>query len=421
MKPPLRTSNRFRQHTKKIALVSTLLVLVLIELLCTLAICLKGHQEFQNAYPVNRVISGYSVYRHTPQYDFGVSTISDDPDEPSIRLDANGFICDEAVTKEKAADTVRIFLMGGSTAIGAGQTTTYAHAHTYPQGIFSYRLSIAGRLKEELSRRHPTRNFQVITAAAFERKLHQSLLIYLESISRFSPDIIITLDGMNDLPTLASGTPYADSEESLPEYIDLWVAHERKSLWQNSSTAYVLSKVLQRTGLADRHIKAPAGQSSAIDQSFDAYENYRDTLVRNSSRFIQIARHFQTAVKSDRAYFIFALQPLLHREGTNKELSPTEQKLDQLLSPGVSAEDPASVLLRLANRHFPDDYLCAELETTLTTANSSFIDTNLGLTTIDASTEVFTDYCHLTPEGNRIVAGLLADACDAIADQPVTQ
>lgn len=36
---------------------------------------------------------------------------------------------------------------------------------------------------------------------------------------------------------------------------------------------------------------------------------------------------------------------------------------------------------------------------------------------MDADTEVFTDYCHLTVEGNRIVAAILGEASCTFLDR----
>ena len=80
--------------------------------------------------------------------------------------------------------------------------------HSYPGGVYSYPHSIAGQLKQALQRDFPGRRFQVVTMAAFEWRLHQSLGAHLASISAYSPDIVISLDGMNDQSTFVLGEPY---------------------------------------------------------------------------------------------------------------------------------------------------------------------------------------------------------------------
>ena len=48
------------------------------------------------------------------------------------------------------------------------------------------------------------------------------MIYYLETISRFSPDIVINVDGYNDLfYGMMSGRPYAEMESRLVSYIGL--------------------------------------------------------------------------------------------------------------------------------------------------------------------------------------------------------
>ena len=58
-------------------------------------------------------------------------------------------------------------------------------------------------------------------SAAFTRAYHQSVLYYLEQVSRFSPDWVVSMDGYNDVNHLVSGTPYADRAEEIKYYINL--------------------------------------------------------------------------------------------------------------------------------------------------------------------------------------------------------
>lgn len=215
-------SNRFSRHPIRTGLGVAVVFLLLIEAASTLLAWGMGHSSRGAKYEPNRIISGYTVYRHSPGFDFGQSTIRKSPDEPSVVFDENGFICDEVITQQKPDGVVRVFLMGGSTAISSGQTDIYSGPHKYPWGIYAYRHSIAGQLRDFLKAQVPEIQVQVITAAAFGRRVHQSLVEYLSTVSRFSPDIVVTLDGMNDLGSLVAGSPWADAEAELPQYIDIY-------------------------------------------------------------------------------------------------------------------------------------------------------------------------------------------------------
>jgi hypothetical protein len=325
--------------------------LLLTEAVSTLLVWWMGHSSRRQQYEPNRMISGYTVYRHTPGFDFGLSTIRQNPDEPSVVLDENGFICDEVIAEEKPAGVTRIFLMGGSTAISSGQTDIYSGPHRYPWGIYGYRHSLAGQLRDFLQRQNPGTHVQVITAAAFGRRLHQSLVEYLATVSRFSPDVIITLDGMNDLGSMVTGSPWSDVEAELPQYIDLWYEHFRRPLWRQTKTEYVLNRVMHRLGWLDRHLSAASQSSTPLADSEDVYRQHRDRFIVASKTYLRTLRHFRNLVTSDGGAFVSALQPMLHRRGANKELSKLEQKFDLLsLAEAVPAREKG--LTHLVNRYF---------------------------------------------------------------------
>jgi hypothetical protein len=118
--------NRFERHKKKFAIATTVIMLLLVELASYILVLLIGHQNQRQAYPYNRVISGYTVYRHTPGFDFGASTIRCSPDELTVAFDNNGFICDREVTVAKPKDTKPfINTLGVITAIAAVSQVTY--------------------------------------------------------------------------------------------------------------------------------------------------------------------------------------------------------------------------------------------------------------------------------------------------------
>ena len=102
----------------------------------------------------------------------------------------------------------------------------------------------------------------MINAAGFERRIHQSFLQYLESLSQFQPDLIINLEGMNDVYSVASGTPFADVEEQLPFYAELY--QRPQSILNYSATYYVLSTAYEKWINRRRSAEpAPTGRSAA--------------------------------------------------------------------------------------------------------------------------------------------------------------
>ena len=96
-------------------------------------------------YPYNRIISGYYINKNKPNYRF--NTIKADATDADARLDEHGFYAAGPVSPEKPDDVVRVFVMGGSGAFGAGQHERFTDVYDYPKGVYTYSLSIAGQLK----------------------------------------------------------------------------------------------------------------------------------------------------------------------------------------------------------------------------------------------------------------------------------
>src|SRR5580704_11337371 len=189
---PLRR-NRFARYPKTTLCVTVAVILVLIELASYLVIVAKGHRDLRFQYRYNRILSGYTVFQNVPNHSFRTSAIKGDPAEPDPVLDEHGFLSDGPVSRDKPAGTFRIFLVGGSTAFGAGQNIRYHDVSPYPDGLYAYPASIAGRLKAVLQAKNPKVRYEVINAAGFERRIHQSFLQYLASLSQYAPDLIINL------------------------------------------------------------------------------------------------------------------------------------------------------------------------------------------------------------------------------------
>jgi lysophospholipase L1-like esterase len=417
---PLRR-NRFARYPKTTLLLTVLAILALIELASYLVIVAKGHRDLRFQYRYNRILSGYTVFQNVPNHSFRTSAIKSNPSDPDPVLDEFGFLSDGPVSRRKPKGTFRIFLVGGSTAFGAGQNANYHAVHSYPDGLFAYPPSIAGRLKAILEQRNPQTRYEVINAAGFERRIHQSFLQYLVTLSGFQPDLIINLEGMNDVYSVASGAPFADVEEQLPFYARLY--ERPRSILNYSATYYVLSTAYEKWINRRRSAEpAPTGRPAAgagaenrkaASQSvrrpgWEAYEKQRDRYRQNAERLLQIVRQYFSVLKTDGQRSLFVLQPLLGRAKINKRLSETERRFAAVLVPAAAdaktpLDDNALILT-----YFFDDYLSAALARTAAQFGVPYIDMNAEVAGLGPDFEFYTDYCHLTPEGNERVAEILA-------------
>ena len=349
----------------------------------------------------NRVASGYSVFRTTPDFTFLTSKL--DPSQPDVTTDARGFVHDTPVSEVKPPNTIRVFLNGGSALFGAGQAAVYRPAKEYPSALYTYSNSIAGKLKAQLQVARPDLAFEVINAAGYTKKMHQSISDYLAVISRMSPDFVINMDGYNDLNAFVTGTPYADLHEELQTYIDL---EAPPRLPETLNSYQILKRVFERlfvrpfeTGLNVRiEDEAP---SVTVPRS--AYEEKKPGYVKQAARFLDILDHYTALLREDDVEFMFALQPTVDR-AQNKPLTPSEAEWQRYVQ-SFKDEQPD---YRLILRYFFDDYLSEQLDARVTGAGYRYVDLGKRSQELGADFQLFTDYCHLTLEGNQFVAEQMA-------------
>jgi len=345
----------------------------------------------------NRVTSGYSVFRTTP--DFSFITNRSEPEQPQVTTDSYGFVHDGELAESKPEGTVRIFLNGGSALFGAGQAAVYEPERAYPRGVYSYPISIAGMLESYLAAARPDLDFEVINAAAYTKRMHQSIPDYLATISRFDPDFVINMDGYNDLSAFVTGTPWADLHEEMQDYIDL----EAPPRFPEFLGSYQLMKrVVERlfgnpfdTGLEVR----VEGERPSVTVPRERYDDRRPAYVDNAQRFLESLDHYMAVLRQDDVEFLFALQPMVDRL-ENKPLTESEAAWQRYVQ-SFKDENPD---YRLILRYFFDDYLSAELASRVHEAGFDYIDLGRASRVLGSDFQLFTDYCHLTEEGNQFVA-----------------
>jgi hypothetical protein len=375
-------------------LIAVVAFLLLIELACWIVLEAADAKILPRH---NRVLSGYSVFTTTPNFRF--LTSKTDPSQTDVASDDFGFVHDTPIAMEKPEGVVRIFLNGGSALFGAGQSRVYSAAHPYPHALFSYPDSIAGQLQGYLSERRPDIRFEVINAAAYTKKMHQSMTDYLSVISRFSPDFIINMDGFNDLNAFVSGTPFADLGKDVQLYVDLQAPlrfPETTSLYQ------ILKRIHERlffdpfqTGLGVRiHTTPPE-----VDSPRSAYEGKKATYVANAQRFIENLDRYAALLRQDEVDWLFVLQPMVDR-GINKELTESEAAWQR----HVQSFKHDHAEYRSIMRYFFDDYLSDVLAEHVEAAGFTYIDMGRESVELGSDFQLFTDYCHLTLEGNEFVA-----------------
>lgn len=351
-------------------------------------------------------VSGYRVFKQTSDFPFRALIAAEQGE--SLTSDALGLLSASEYSREKPQGTLRVIVTGGSALAGAGQTPGlgYEAVHAYPTGTYAWGRSIAGRLEARLTAALPGRRVEVISAGYNQKCLHQSLLHYLELLHRLEPDYVVSMDGYNDLALMVEEDPYLAWESRFQEpFLEV---HERVH-HDDSSYLRALIGGLVRTYLISSPTRVgptrnPAGIGVGGPPSQTGAETDAEYWRREGERILAgvrrnwlgIARHFHAACAADGVRLMLVMQPILGRS-ENKALSEREQRLalvqplgwrGQYFLAGVSG-----LLAELARER-----------------GGLYVDMGAELRSVGSEVEVYTDYCHLTPEGNELVARSMADA-----------
>lgn len=386
----------------------------------------------KKTYKYNRILSGYMVSKNSPDFGFKY-TIKTDPEQPDARTGKNGFMASVEINEEKPDGVIRIFFLGGSALLGAGQTKggnwTYQLIKDYPRGVYSYPLSIPGIVEKMLSQKYPGKRFEIANTSVYNRKFHQSFMHYISALSRFDPDIIVNMDGFNDITIFSSGTPFADAEnEELARLMSLWaniyIPAQKKGIIESTSTYKLLMDIrdmakgpFTTSGGNNKSLKdmldTNVSDPSKIDFSvlgprkayeMDEYLKRKPNYVKNSERFFYVLDNYMSMLKKDGVELLFAIQPILDRK-TNKAFSAVEQAMHDSHFYHYNRGEESSLYIPM---YFFDDYLSGAIENRVRENGFSFVDLNEKIQKLGPDVELYTDYCHLTPRGNEVVAGILA-------------
>ena len=416
---------------KNLILLITALIFIylIVELTCYLL--LNYSEKFQYTFPYfNQQISPYYVFENAPGFKYK-NCIKSSPNEPDVVIDQYGFISEAKIEKQKDTNAIRIFITGGSGAFGSGQIKQYyGKIKSFPLGLYSYESSIAGLLQKKLKKVFPSKNIEVVNACAVKRMLHQSVAYYLETISDFNPDFVISIDGNNDIAPICGFSPYLKGSIALSSYIELYEITKQN---QNKSFFNIINLINK---LKINNLKTKEKNQNKNNKGFlidpyasSKYNDYifhKEKFIRGSEKFLNLIKYYHSLCETDNVKFIFCLQPLLYRQKFNKKLSLSENTMQKNFYNPNSETHPAKKILsskqieiirkneNLILKYFIDDYLSDKINQISIEDGFSYIDMNKELMSVPSNIDVFVDYCHLTPDGNEIVAEILLKKINTI-------
>jgi len=344
----------------------------------------------------NSYMDRWTAWRNAPAYE-----------RFDIHHNAQGFRHDTDVAIDKPANTVRIFFTGGSAAYGL--EGLFKDLDPDWARIFNRDL-IDAYLQRRLAKEHPERNWEVVNVATNEFRMHQHLAYFYSTLMRYKPDLVMFFDGHNDLSGIINSKtvpydPFAETPHDL-EFESMVYPHTLRS-WFFINAAWLKNESLLFRMMQERVMAGT--QREAFGSSPDAGQPVHSPVVLNtlspalqrqvSENFAKAAYYAQevdrlhNALAYEGVRTMFIMQPELIL--SQKPLTPAEKRFvdyyDRIsgpytiymyenLSPEVARQATAA-----ANRGGYD-----------------FLDLRSAFQRVAEKT--FTDYCHLTPRANELIA-----------------
>lgn len=319
-------------------------------------------------------------------------------DTRGVTHNRQGFRHQGEVVVPKPRDTFRIFLMGASTAYGLGGMwphlqTTYA--------VLDDSTTIDRYLERLLADRFPGLRVEVINAGIPSIWTHHHLIYLNQAILGYDPDLVLFLDGWNDHFFINPGHDqfgsYAQTEQASgimgPPTLNSLIRMNAWWLFRKSAAAQVVGRALRDIGpvLSGRKAKSPIQVDSALVTATANFDRGPRKMIERNALILQ----------HEGIPAIFMLQPMLALERTRMQRMPEIER--RLFEFNLSAEHPnyEAFLQRMV------PIVAERLRQTLEPLGGSFLDLTAIYPTSDG--QIFTDYAHLTPEGNRRLAEALID------------
>jgi hypothetical protein len=379
---PPKTPEPIRLPRWKVALFSGfILFLVLGTLEFAARLYLRAFRGFDGEHLVQHEFDPYKNILPTRNY----------VDTRGITHNSQGFRRVTDVVREKPEGTIRVFLMGASTGYGTGGLWPHVDPN-WP--ILHDSVTISAYLERSLQKQFPENTVEVINAAIASTWTHHELIYLNQTILGFDPDLIVFLDGFNDFFHIASDheqfASYAYGEQAHtimgpPTLRSLFVAN----FWwfyRTSAAVHVSARLARDLAQALRNYEQ---YPVDVDEAMAALKT---TFAANA---LPIVERNVLLTEAAGVEAVFVLQPLLILERDRPGLSGIEK---ELFDYNVSSYLPNwEEFMNQAVAHTSG--LAHEA---VERRGGNYLDAN-GIFR-DATVQIFTDYAHLTPSGNRILS-----------------
>ncbi|HEU4684027.1 MAG TPA: hypothetical protein VFS39_05955 [Nitrospira sp.] len=389
MTPRETSVNQKRQARWQVRIIAYGLVIVLSFSVFELASYsyLRIFEGYDGTHLMNYEFDDYKNIRPTPGY---VNT-------RGVYHNQQGFRRTEETVKDKPETTYRIFVMGGSTAYGLGSQSRYGK-NKY--GIIRNDETIDHYLEQYLQGKVPGKEVEVINAAITSQQSHHHLIYLNQTILKYHPDMVIFIDGFNDYYPWEKGydqfRDYAYQERAhlfmADPTIDALVGYTGWWLFRKSHFVHLAAKTLRPIWITIRRF-GNQHERKKVDPQI-ALENL---AVNAENNFLKMVARNSIILKQANVVGVFTVQPEIVFEQ-----SKTFTDLERTILEEMTNEWPIgySQYKNRARQKVVD-----LMKQTTSNAGSTFIDLTDPFGGMDE--DAFTDYCHLTPMGNKRLAEYL--------------
>ncbi len=321
-----------------------------------------------------------------------------------------GFRDPRAISPEKPDDEFRIILTGGSTAFGMGAAGQAAMLTNFY--YIEHRETIAHVLERILNATAPIpgKKIRVYNAAVWGYSYQHLLFRYVAKLRRYKPDMIVSLDGANEIAPVT--VPEKDwdyfrqgqyneilrqifsySRPGMEAYATLWLKNNSflaTFLWRGIDPFVTLE-----TGMR-MHQEAASGQDPAEIAGAMSREERSRMVAENVATVVRVIEDYHSVLQNDGVPHIFALQPLLYL--SKKPRHEWEKKVEALAEHKQYYDAPADQIYKYITERIAES---AQRKQYFVADFTDYFD--------DTSEWVFTDWCHLTAGANYLIAKELAN------------
>ncbi len=305
---------------------------------------------------------------------------------------------------DKPDDEYRVFVTGGSVVYGRGPVPPADEITDFYE--VTYRWNIPHIMEKilnadpRITQKLEGKRVRVINAGVPGYVIQNDLLRYMGKLRLFKPDLVVSLDGANEVHTVAR--PLKDWNyftegqyyEIITEIMDMG-----KRGMVNYLTLWLKRNTYFFTWLALQHGQGPGvimESRGFASHPMDATPQMIEYRNKNIDQVADVAAMYHTTLETDNVPHIFALQPMFRN--CKKKLTPMEQQISQVAGMRkVGFFDAKETYDLLVERIIDRGKLAGTEVLDLTTCFDN------------VNEWVFTDWCHVTNGANYILGKLLAN------------